>query len=204
MKLCAPRLLLALTLILATGNLHAQERTASQPFSGPNDVTSPALLRKISYLTQVKSVLEAQLNACRNGLPMPESFDKTIEDNGDFASKQSTSGSGEENSSESSEGTSTRVNMHYASQTPSAPRRTGGVIQQAAEPKLTCEDYSNSYFSRHPAMAAVCGKTAQVTQPAAAPLTVAPSPTTVSASATVSTSARARILGISATTPAAH
>src|SRR5690606_28037164 len=51
------------------------------------------------------------------------------------------------------------LSNRYSFQPPAAPapRRPVGVYQQPSEPKLTCADYSAHYFSRHPAMAAVCG-----------------------------------------------
>jgi hypothetical protein len=36
--------------------------------------------------------------------------------------------------------------------------RYGGGFRMAAEPRLTCDDYSTSYFERHPTMAKVCGR----------------------------------------------
>ncbi len=39
-----------------------------------------------------------------------------------------------------------------------AARYGGGGFRMAAEPRLTCEDYSKSYFDRHPTMAKVCGR----------------------------------------------
>jgi len=52
-------------------------------------------------------------------------------------------------------------------------RRTAPI-----ESRLTCDDYSMSYFARHPAMAAVCGVNPQ--QAAAEALAAAASPTTPS------------------------
>lgn len=65
-----------------------------------------------------------------------------------------TSCQGEDSTSTGNEAT---LSNRYNFQAPAAPRRTVGVYQQPAEPKLTCADYSAHYFSRHPAMAAVCG-----------------------------------------------
>lgn len=39
-----------------------------------------------------------------------------------------------------------------------AARYGGGGFRMAAEQRLTCDDYSKSYFERHPTMAKVCGR----------------------------------------------
>jgi len=50
-----------------------------------------------------------------------------------------------------------------------APRYSGG-FRVAPEQKLTCDDYSASYFARHPVMAKVCGVELEPsTQPASQP-----------------------------------
>lgn len=38
--------------------------------------------------------------------------------------------------------------------------RYGGGFRTTPEPKLTCDDYSASYFERYPTMARVCGRNA--------------------------------------------
>ncbi len=45
--------------------------------------------------------------------------------------------------------------------------RYGGGFRMAAEPRLTCDDYSSSYFERHPTMAKVCGRISSAAQPEA-------------------------------------
>jgi len=41
-----------------------------------------------------------------------------------------------------------------------AARYGGGGFRVAPEQRLTCDDYSKSYFERHPTMAKVCGREA--------------------------------------------
>ncbi len=80
---------------------------------------------------------------------------------------------------DSSETLSNRYQFQPAT-SPSAPRRNVGVYQQPSEPKLACADYSAYYFSRHPAMAAVCGASARPAavpdEPAAQPPSTTPLP----------------------------
>ncbi len=132
---------------LATMPAMAQERPAPIPAIASAEATPDALLRKIAQQTQVINMLQAQLRACQSG----EAF------NPSHPADASTAAS------------APQVAPFGAQQTAPAapPRRPVGVYQQPAEPKLTCADYSMQYFSRHPAMAAVCGVTAPA-QPAPA------------------------------------
>ncbi|RYG61056.1 MAG: hypothetical protein EON60_04935 [Alphaproteobacteria bacterium] len=152
-------LYLTLALFVAAPAI-AQERTASNPTNAASDISNDTLLRKVSHQTQVINTLQAQLKACQNdesytpGLPTDTSgFDA----------------SGSRTPEAPASTTSTRFTSPQAA--PPPPRRTVGVYQQPAEPKLTCADYSLSYFSRHPAMAAVCGVSLAPPQPVAQPHT---------------------------------
>ena len=201
MNLSSLRLVLVIAMMYLATSATAQERTAGQPFNGSGDVTSPALVQKISYLTQLNHTLQASLSACQSGQPVSVTAENPIEDNGDFAPKPVASGPQKNGEDSLPQGFNSRVSMNYA---PPAPRRTGGVIQQASEPKLGCDDYSLSYFRRHPAMAAVCGKVDEIEQKSAPVTITSPSGLSwVSVTSNVSSSAawRARILGISPTSP---
>lgn len=132
--------------------LHAQERTSAQPMYNPADTTDAALLQKISYQSQVISVLQEQLRAARTGQSTSATLPKSNTE--DFATHQV----------QPETGTGPCGSTHTTYNTPSTPatpppayRRTTGVYQQPTETRLTCDDYSLSYFRRHPAMATVCG-----------------------------------------------
>lgn len=94
------------------------------------DPATETLQQKIAQQAQAITDLQARLMSCQEGNNTGTTDDEATLSN--------------------------RYNFQAAA-APAAPRRTVGVYQQPAEPKLTCADYSAHYFSRHPAMAAVCG-----------------------------------------------
>lgn len=160
--------ILPLALTLATAfamPLMAQERTAATPTNNVADLSNDAMVRKISYQTQVITVLQAQLKACQNGEPFTPDLPK---DTSGFSNAAPT---GYESSRSRTEATPDNTSVSGTSYTtqqaapPPPPRRPVGVYQQPAEQRLTCADYSKSYFSRHPAMAAVCGAITNPPQP---------------------------------------
>lgn len=61
--------------------------------------------------------------------------------------------------------------------------RYGGGFRMAPEPRLTCDDYSKTYFERHPTMARVCGRGAASPVVPVAEEPALPQPEEVSATA---------------------
>ncbi|RYG60382.1 MAG: hypothetical protein EON60_07355 [Alphaproteobacteria bacterium] len=144
--------------LLVAAPAFTQERTAAAPSNAASDISNDALLRKISHQTQVINTLQMQLKACQNDEPYTPGVPA---DTSGFE----TSGSRKPESSSGGAVNSTSTRFTSPAASAPAPRRAVGVYQQPAEPKLTCADYSLSYFSRHPAMAAVCGVSLKAPQP---------------------------------------
>lgn len=147
-----PHLLLTLTLLTLGGSVVAQERTAAQPTASTADVS--VLLRKLNQQNEQITTLQSQLNACRTDTDVASALsEETV--------TQPAAPEGEDEADAPDTYSHSRSTYHAVPN-----RRTSGVYQQSSEPRLTCDDYSMSYFGRHPAMAAVCGVVVRPAQPA--------------------------------------
>lgn len=152
---------LALLLSQPVGALEAVAAHPGQAASCPNEV---ALQQKVASLTRIVKIMEEQINKCaqKQGITCPSVLmphtertvhtvaDKPVTDTAEPDMSQSTS--------------TPQATPAYVPAT-----RYGGGFRMAPEPRLTCEDYSESYFQRHPTMAKVCGR-----QEADEPLLFAP------------------------------
>ncbi|PZP40500.1 MAG: hypothetical protein DI585_00940 [Pseudomonas fluorescens] len=130
----------------------AQERAASSSATAA-PANQASLLQKISYLTQLVKILEDQLQACSagQGVTCPSVLMESAAQSTDI----------------------TPAHTHAQTSAPApvaAPVRRHTIgYQQTSDSRLGCDDYSLSYFRRHPAMAAVCGVNAQQQAPAPQP-----------------------------------
>lgn len=177
------RILAVLVLVLVASTSHAQERAAAQPFNTEGDITNTALLQKVSYLQQVVRMLEEQVRNCGGASGSAgETLAPTASDN--FAPRQM----------DNEEGSATHTTYRAGAVAPTPAQRRPAVgyqVSAAAESRLTCADYSRTYFSRHPAMAAVCRVDLSDPQPATE-TEVTPTTVTVSVTSLISNTARPR------------
>lgn len=146
--------------------LHAQEAVVAQPASGNVCPGVAALEAKVSDLTRLVAIMETQINKCaaQQGITCPSELMKfrsclaadERRDHGDSQREVTVMKGATANGDEDRETVSSNVVPP-----PPAPTRYGGGFRMAPEQRLTCDDYSTSYFERHPTMAKVCGREVQ-------------------------------------------
>lgn len=178
------RILGTLGVLAAAGTAQAQEPLATPSFNSETDVTNAALQQKVIYLQQMVRMLEDKVRTC-SANPNAVSL-------GVPSSSQPTTAEGDApTETETAEPAPSYTTFRPASPAIRRPA-VGYQVSAAAESRLTCEDYSRSYFSRHPAMAAVCK--VNLEEPVTPPVAEVSPTLPVSASQVVSATVRPRLV----------